>query len=51
MTRAGSEIWTLRSMSCARSSASPLATPAIVNVSATWSPTRIVGFSAPPGFW
>ena len=51
MTPAGSEICTLRSISCARSSDSPLSWPLSRNTSATWSPTRIDGFSAAPGFW
>ena len=51
MTLSGSEICTLRSISLARSRACLGSSPAITNTSVTWSPIRIVGFSAPPGFW
>ncbi len=51
MTRAGSEMRTFSSISRARSRACAFPTPAISNTSATWRPTRIVGFSALPGSW
>ncbi len=51
ITRRGSEICTFSSIACARSWASSSLTPCSVNTSATWSPMRIVGFSAEVGFW
>ena len=51
MTRAGSEICTLRSMSWADAVASSDDWPATSNTSAICRPTRIDGFSARPGSW
>jgi len=51
MTRAGSDIWTLRSISSAEAVASSRDWPAIENTSAICRPTRIDGLSARPGSW
>ena len=51
MTRSGSDIWTLRSISSADCIAEPWDSPAIRNTSAICSPTRSDGLSARPGSW
>ena len=51
MTRPGSDIWTLRSISSADCVASPRDSPAISNTSAICRPTRSEGLSARPGSW
>ena len=51
MTRPGSEIWTLRSMSSADAMADPDDSPATSKTSAICRPTRRDGFSARPGSW
>ena len=51
MTRPGSEIWTLRSMSSADAMADSDDSPATSKTSAICRPTRRDGFSARPGSW
>ena len=51
MTRLGSDIWTLRSISSADCAASPREAPAISNTSAICCPTRSEGLSACTGSW
>ena len=51
ITRSGSEICTLRSISSAECIAESEDSPAISNTSAICRPTRIEGLSARPGSW